>query len=299
MPYLESLRVFVRVVELGSITAGGRDLRMSPAVASNRIKDLETRFGVRLLNRTTRKLVPTEIGRAFYDSAQRVIESLDEAEAVVSGFSGTPHGTIRITAPLGLGRRMIAPLVPRFCADYPGVEVRLRLSDRNVDIVADGIDLAFFLGEPKDSALKWRRIADCKRALVASPEYIAAHGLPETPADLANHNCLLLRYPRSPEYFWLLQAKDGPVKMMVNGRFDADDGDVLTDWALAGEGIANRPRYEVNEHIASGRLVELLPQNTPVPAQFGMLTPHRRLQDPKLRLFADFAARETRSYFQD
>ncbi|MFB9223919.1 LysR family transcriptional regulator [Paracoccus cavernae] len=299
MPYLESLRVFVRVVELGSITAGGRDLRMSPAVASNRIKDLETRFGVRLLNRTTRKLVPTEIGRAFYDSAQRVIESLDEAEAVVSGFSGTPHGTIRITAPLGLGRRMIAPLVPRFCADYPGVEVRLRLSDRNVDIVADGIDLAFFLGEPKDSALKWRRIADCKRALVASPEYIAAHGLPETPADLANHNCLLLRYPRSPEYFWLLQAKDGPVKMMVNGRFDADDGDVLTDWALAGEGIANRPRYEVNEHIAAGRLVELLPQNTPVPAQFGMLTPHRRLQDPKLRLFADFAARETRSYFQD
>lgn len=298
MPYLESLRVFVRVVELGSITAGGRDLRMSPAVASNRIKDLETRFGVRLLNRTTRKLVPTEIGRAFYDSAQRVIESLDEAEAVVSGFSGTPHGTIRITAPLGLGRRMIAPLVPRFCAEYPGVEVRLRLSDRNVDIVADGIDLAFFLGEPKDSALKWRRIADCKRALVASPEYITAHGLPESPADLANHNCLLLRYPRSPEYFWLLQAKDGPIKMMVNGRFDADDGDVLTDWALAGEGIANRPRYEVNEHIASGRLVELLPQNTPVPAQFGMLTPHRRLQDPKLRLFADFAARETRSYFQ-
>ncbi|AWX94172.1 hypothetical protein DPM13_18020 [Paracoccus mutanolyticus] len=99
MPYLESLRVFVRVIELGSITAGGRDLRMSPAVASNRIKDLETRFGVRLLNRTTRKLVPTEVGRAFYDSARRVIETLDEAEAVVSGFSGNPHGALRVTAP--------------------------------------------------------------------------------------------------------------------------------------------------------------------------------------------------------
>ncbi len=297
MPYLESLRVFVRVVELGSITAGGRDLRMSPAVASNRIKDLETRFGVRLLNRTTRKLVPTEIGRAFYDSARSVIESLDEAEAVVSGFSGTPHGTIRVTAPLGLGRRMIAPLVPRFCAEYPGVEVRLRLSDRNVDIVADGIDLAFFLGEPKDSALKWRRIAECPRALVASPEYLATHGAPETPANLTSHNCLLLRYPRSPEYFWLLQGKEGPIKLMVNGRFDADDGDVLTDWALSGQGIANRPRYEVDEHIAAGKLVELLPEHAPLPAQFGMLTPHRRLQDPKLRLFADYAARETRGLF--
>lgn len=297
MSYLESLRVFVRVVELGSITAGGRDLRMSPAVASNRIKDLETKFGVRLLNRTTRKLVPTEIGRAFYDSARRVIETLDEAEAVVSGFSGTPHGTMRITAPLGLGRRLIAPLIPKFCAEYPGVEIRLRLSDRNVDIVADGIDLAFFLGEPKDSALKWRRIAECRRALVAAPEYLEKHGTPTRPEDLAEHSCLLLRYPRSPEYYWMLQAPDGPIKLMVGGRFDADDGDVLTEWAVAGQGIANRPRYEVADHIKAGRLVELLTSNIPVPAQFGMLTPHRRLQDPKLRLFADFAARETRSVF--
>lgn len=297
MSYLESLRVFVRVVELGSITSGGRDLRLSPAVASNRIKDLESRFGVRLLNRTTRKLVPTEIGRAFYDSARRVIETLDEAEAVVSGFSGTPHGTIRVTAPLGLGRRIIAPLVPRFCDEYPGVEVRLRLSDRNVDIVADGIDLAFFLGEPKDSALKWRRIAECRRMLVAAPEYIERHGAPQDAADLSRHNCLLLRYPRSPEFFWMLHSPEGPRKLMVHGRFDADDGDVLTEWALSGQGIANRPRYEIIEHVVSGRLVEVLPETPPLPAQFGMLTPHRRLQDPKLRLFADFAAREMRGAF--
>lgn len=297
MSYLESLRVFVRVVDLGSITSGGRDLRMSPAVASNRIKNLESRFGVRLLNRTTRKLVPTEIGRAFYDSARRVIETLDEAEALVSGYSGTPHGTIRVTAPLGLGRRLIGPLVPRFCAEHPGVEVRLRLSDRSVDIVADGIDLAFFLGEPQDSALKWRRIAECRRCLVAAPEYIEQHGHPETPQDLTSHNCLLLRYPRSPEFFWMLQSPTGPLKMMVSGRFDADDGDVLTQWALAAQGIANRPHYEVAEHLASGTLVEVLPDYPPVPSQFGMLTPHRRLQDPKLKLFADFAVREMRAVF--
>ena len=297
MSYLESLRVFVRVVELGSITAGGRDLRLSPAVASNRIKDLENRFGVRLLNRTTRKLTTTEIGRSFYDHARRVIDTLDEAEAMVSSFSGKPQGVIRLTAPLGLGRRLIAPLIPPFCENNPGVDVRLRLSDRNVNIVEDAIDLAFFLGDPEDSALKWRKIADAPRALVASPDYLAAHGVPKTPEDLATHNCLLLRYPRSPEYFWVLETLDGPQKMMVGGRYDTDDGDVLTGWALGGHGIANRPRYEIAGDLAAGRLIEVLPDTPPQPSQFGCLTPHRRLQDPKVRMFADHAVRELKKAF--
>lgn len=297
MSYLESLRVFVRVVELGSITAGGRDLRLSPAVASNRIKDLENRFGVRLLNRTTRKLTTTEIGRAFYDHARRVIETLDEAEALVGSYSGKPQGVIRLTAPLGLGRRLIAPLIPSFCAENPGVEIRLRLSDRNVNIVEDAIDLAFFLGEPADSTLKWRKIADCPRVLVAAPEYLLAEGTPQVPDDLADHNCLLLRYPRSPEFYWTLQTEAGPRKMMVSGRFDTDDGDVLTRWALDGHGIANRPLYEVAGDLGSGRLARVLPDFPPMPAQFGCLTPHRRLQDPKVRMFSDHAVRELRPHF--
>ncbi len=297
MSYLESLRVFVRVVELGSITSGGRDLRLSPAVASNRIKDLENRFGVRLLNRTTRKLTTTEIGRAFYDHARRVIETLDEAEALVSSFSGKPQGVIRLTAPLGLGRRLIAPLIPPFCEENPGIDVRLRLSDRSVNIVEDAIDLAFFLGEPADSTLKWRKIADAPRLLVASPGYLAAHGTPTSPDQLAGHNCLLLRYPRSPEYFWQLQTPQGPQKMMVGGRYDTDDGDVLRNWALDGHGIANRPLYEVAEDLRAGLLIEVLPDNRPLPAQFGALTPHRRLQDPKVRMFADYAVRELKKHF--
>nr|WP_111298762.1 LysR family transcriptional regulator [Paracoccus saliphilus] len=297
MSYLESLRVFVRVVELGSITAGGRDLRLSPAVASNRIKDLENRFGLRLLNRTTRKLTTTEIGRAFYDHARRVIDTLDEAEGLISSFSGKPQGVIRLTAPLGLGRRLIAPLIPPFCTENPGVEFRLRLSDRNVNIVEDAIDLAFFLGEPADSTLKWRKIADCPRVLVAAPAYLAAAGVPQVPDDLADHNCLLLRYPRSPEYFWTLTTPEGPRKMMVSGRFDTDDGDVLTAWALEGHGIANRPQYEVADDLAAGRLVTVLPDFPPPLAQLGCLTPHRRLQDPKVRMFADYAVRELRPLF--
>lgn len=294
MSYLDSLRVFVRVVELGSITAGGRDLRLSPAGASNRIKDLEARFGVRLLNRTTRTLTTTEIGQVLYDNARKVIAALDEAEAVVASYSGTPQGVIRVVAPLGLGRRLVAPLIPRFCAENPEIEVRLRLSDRSVNIVEDAIDLAFFLGQPEDSALIWRKLSDCRRMLVASPDYLAREGVPQGPDDLKAHNCLLLRFPRSPEFYWVLETPEGRRKMMVAGRYDADDGDVLTEWALAGAGIANRPRYEVAAHLAAGRLVEVLPDTPPVAAQFGVLQPHRQLQDPKVRLLVDFAARELR-----
>lgn len=143
MPYLDSIRVFVRVVERGSITAGGRDLRLTPAVASNRIKELEARLGVRLFNRTTRKIAPTEVGRAFYERALGVIELVEEAEGVVAEFSGSPRGAVQVTAPLGIGQRIIAPLVPLFCEKYPDVEVRLRLSDRRVDILEDGLDASF------------------------------------------------------------------------------------------------------------------------------------------------------------
>jgi DNA-binding transcriptional LysR family regulator len=289
MSYLESLRVFVRVVELGSITAGGRDLRLTPAVASKRVKELEARLGVRLLNRTTRSLTPTEAGEAYFDYAQKVIEALEASEAVIAGISGQPQGAIRVAAPLGIGRRIVAPLVPVFTARYPGVELRLRLSDRKVDMLADRQDVSFFLGVPQDSALKFRKIMDCPRVLCAAPGYLARHGTPAAPQDLLRgHNCLLLRYPRSPEYFWTLHTAEGPRKLEVAGRFDADDADVLTGWALDGHGIVNLPRFEAAAHLASGALIEVLPATPPVPVTFGCLYPHRRFQDPKIRLFSWF-----------
>lgn len=295
MPYLESLKVFVRVVELGSITSGGRDLRLTPAVASNRVKELEARLGVRLFNRTTRNLSPTEVGKVFYDHARKVIDALEEAEAVVAGFSDSPRGTIRVTAPLGIGRRVIAPLIPEFTTLYPMVDVRLRLSDRKVDLFEDGLDVAFVLGELKDSNLKLRKIADCDRILVAAPSYLENKGTPQTPDDLlSGHNCLLLRFPRSPEYFWTLQTPAGVRKIEAKGRFDADDGDVLTQWALDGAGIANKPRFDVARHIAAGALVEVLPATPPLPASFGCVYPHRKFQDPKIRLFVDFMTAEAR-----
>ncbi len=297
MSNLDSLRVFVRVVARGSISAGGRDLRLTPAAASNRIKDLESRYGVRLLNRTTRKLAPTEIGAVLYENARKVIAALDETEAMLASYSGTPQGVLRLVAPLGLGRRLIAPIVLRFCESHPEIQIRLRLSDRAVNIVEEGIDVAFFLGQPEDSGLSWRKIADCRRVLVASPIYLAKRGAPLSPDDLMDHNCLLLRFPRSPEYFWVLMTPEGPRKLMVAGQFDADDGDVLTAWALEGAGIANRPHYEVKPSLDAGKLVEVLSDTPPIGAQMGCLMPHREFQDPKVRLFVDFAIRSLKGVF--
>ncbi|TNE37543.1 LysR family transcriptional regulator [uncultured Roseovarius sp.] len=299
MPNIESLRIFVRVMELGSITSGGRDLRLTPAVASKRLKELEKHLGVRLFNRTTRSMTPTEVGTVFYDEARAVLQALDNAEARVASFSEAPRGVLRITAPLGVGRRIVAPLVPEYSETYPDTEIRMRLSDRKVDIMADGLDIAFFVGDPGDSTMKLRKIADCERVLCASPEYLSRCGTPTTPDDLldARHNCLLLRFPGSPEYFWTVQTDMGPRKLEVRGRYDADDGDVLTDWALAGRGIVNKPRFDVRKHLETGSLVEVLPHSPPMPTIFGCLYPHKKLQDPKVRLFVDHIVRNSKRFF--
>ena len=200
MPYLESIRVFTRTVELGSITAGGRDNRLTPAVASNRIKELEERLGVRLFNRTTRKLTPTEIGRAYYDTAKRVLEAIEESEAAVASFSLRPKGAIKVTAPLGLGRRIVAPLIPAFHAEFPEIEIRLRLSDRKVDFLAEGVDVAFVLGsarglEHEDAHHRRLRARALRRARLPRPPRRARDA--RTTCIARGHNCLLLRFPGS------------------------------------------------------------------------------------------------------
>jgi len=292
MAYLDNIAVFVRVVELGNLSAAGRDMRISPAVASNRIKELEKHLGVRLFNRTTRQLMPTEHGSVFYDGAKKVLDSIVEAEAAVSALSGQPRGTIRVTAPLGLGRRFVASGIPDFHDRYPDIRVRLRLSDHNVDILKEGIDVAFRLGIIEDSSLRMRGIMQCQRVLVAAPQYLAARGEPQTPEELldARHDCLLLRFPGAKEHYWMLQTRGGISKFEVTGPYDTDDGDVLTSWALDGRGIASKPRFEIEPFVRDGRLKIVLPDNPPSPIQFAAVYPHKKLQDPKVRLLLDFMA---------
>lgn len=301
MAYLDNIAVFVRVVELGNLSSAGRDMRISPAVASNRIKELEKHLGVRLFNRTTRQLMPTEHGRVFYEGARKVIDAVEEAEAAVTALSGQPRGTIRVTAPLGIGRRLIASGIPEFHARYPDIEVRLRLSDHNVDIMKEGIDIAFRLGVIEDSSLRLRGIMDCERVLAASPGYLAARGEPRTPQELVSHrhNCLQLRYPGNKEYVWTLKTETGPQKFEVHGPYDSDDGDVVTGWALAGHGIVNKPRFEVEPFLRDGRLTVILPDNPPPPVQLAAVYPHKKFQDPKVRLLLDFMAERCQRMIRD
>lgn len=290
MSYLANIRTFVRVYELGSMSAAGRDLRISPAVTSSRISTLEEHLNVRLFQRTTRSLTATEQGRAFYTGAVAVLEAVDEAEAQVAGITDNPKGSLYVAAPLGVGRRLVAPCVPEFAAQYPLIDIRLRLTDRKVDLTTEGLDISFFLGEPADSNLRIRAIADCERVLVAAPEYVSKRGNPEDGDAMVNdnHNCLNLRYPGAPEFQWRLQMPDGPKRFRVSGRYECDDGDVLTDWALAGEGIALKPVFEVAEHLNAGTLVPVAEKTPPMPVQMACLYTHRRRQDPKTRLFMEF-----------
>jgi len=290
MPYLDNIRTFVRVYELGSMSAAGRDLRVSPAVTSARIAQLEDHLKVRLFQRTTRNLTPTEQGTAFYSGSCRILEAVDAAEAQVVDITDHPRGSLFVAAPLGVGRRLIAPLVPEFVDLYPDVSIRLRLTDRSVDLTAEGLDLDFFLGQPQDSTMRIRKIADLDRVLCAAPSYIAARGHPRSGADLvaARHNCLNLRFPGATEFQWRLTTPDGARKFRVSGSFEADDGDVLTDWALAGRGIVLKPVFEVAEHLAAGQLVPVAEETPPEPVQMACLYPHRKGQDPKTRLFMEF-----------
>ncbi len=290
MSYVNNLKMFVRVLELGSMSAAARDQRTSPAVASARVAELEKHLGIRLFNRTTRRLQATENGRLFYEGARKVLEAIDDAEAAVMASTLNLRGSIFVAAPLGVGRRFIAPHIPPFKDDYPQIDVRLRLSDRKIDVVGEGLDMAFHMGALEDSTLKLRVVADCPRILCAAPAYVARRGDPLDGEALVGdrHDCLNLRFPGAREFQWTLVTGEGPHKYEVTGPFETDDGDVLTAWALDGRGIILKPIFEIAEHLMSGALVPVARATPPLPVQLSCLTQHRRLRDPKIRTFTDF-----------
>ncbi|MDQ7071636.1 MAG: LysR family transcriptional regulator [Rhodobacterales bacterium] len=290
MAYVNNVRMFVRVYELGNMSAAARDQRTSPAVASSRIADLEKHLGTRLFNRTTRALHPTEHGTLFYEGAGRILDAISEAEAAVMHASQSPRGTLFIAAPLGVGRRLIAPAIPDFKALYPEIDLRLRLSDRIIDVTAEGLDLAFHMGPLADSDLKIRVIADCPRVLCAALAYIARRGMPMCGQDLISdkHDCLNLRFPGAREFQWTLNGDQGPERFDITGPFESDDGDVLTNWALDGFGIIHKPVFEVADYLASGALVPVAVDAPPTQTQLVCLSPSRKLRDPKVQLFVDF-----------
>ena len=294
---LENVRIFMRAVETGSFSAAGRKLRLSPSVVSYRIQLLEDHLNSRLLTRTTRSMSLTEAGRVFFDRCIEVVEAVERAEASVALEGGAaPRGNLHVTTPLGLGRRVIAPMLARYRTLQPHTEVRLRLSDHLLDLVQEGVDVAIRIARMEDSSFTLRKIADVRRLLCASPDYLAKRGAPAVPQDLAAHDCLLLRFPGSQQFRWTLDFRGEAVTIPIAGPLDADDGDVLTQWALDGLGIVLKPLFEVAPLIAEGRLVEVLPEAPPLPVTLGILYPSRRMLPPRTKSFIDLSVEEMRRH---
>ncbi|MBZ8141971.1 LysR family transcriptional regulator [Rubrivivax gelatinosus] len=288
MARLKQIESFVAVATKGSLTAAANAEGVAPAVIGRRIDALEERLGVKLMLRTTRRITLTHEGSAFLEDSQRVLADLANAESSVSAGGVKASGHLRITAPAGFGRRHVAPLVPRFLAEHPDVSLSLNLSDRVVDIVNEGFDCAVRVGDLPDSSLVSVRLADNRRLCVATPAYLQRAGVPATPADLARHECLTLSSDASQTRGWGFVV-DGQVEhLRPSGRLDCSDGQVLHDWCLAGLGIAWRSTWEVQQEVASGRLVAVLEAFAAPPNGIYAVFPQRRLLPLRVRLWIDF-----------
>jgi len=294
MSDFEDIQIFVRVAELGNLSAAGRELRHSAAVVSNRIARLEERLGVRLLNRTTRRVNLTTEGDVYYRHCLRILSEMQEAENAIANQKNTTRGPVTLTCPIAFGNKYVAPIIPKFVEQNPDVQIRLHLSDRLLDLLQDKVDLAIRIAELKESSLIVRKLASNKRMLVASPAYLAKHGTPNVPGDLLHHNCLLLRFPGSRQYQWTLTGPDdeGPATLAVSGSMDSDNGEVLTRWCLDGHGIALKSNWEVGEYIRDGRLQVALPNHQPPSYAVYTLYPENRYLPTRVRAFVDFLVAE-------
>jgi DNA-binding transcriptional LysR family regulator len=262
MDKLKQMESFVLVAAKGSLTAAAQAAGVAPAVMGRRLDALETRLGVKLMLRTTRRLTLTPEGQSFLEDCQRLVAALADAEAAVSAGGLKASGHLRVTAPAGFGRRHVAPLVPDFLAEHAELSLSLNLSDRVVDIVHEGFDCAVRVGDLPDSSLVSTRLADNRRLCVAAPAYLRRAGAPRHPDELGRHACLTLSSEASQTRGWAFQV-DGAVHHLrpetrTQGRLDCSDGQVLHDWCVAGLGIAWRSTWEVEADLAAGRLVSVL-----------------------------------------
>ncbi len=290
------MRAFVMSVESQSFSEAARRLRLSANVVSHRIQTLEKHLGCRLFNRTTRRMSLTEQGRVYYENITEALRLIEAAESNISELGALPRGALRVTAPLHLGRVLVAEVASQYQQAHPEIDVRLRLSEHTLDLVAESIDVALRLAAFEDSSMIMRKVAHVERLLCAAPAYLERAGLPKRPQDLLSHECLLLRSANMRELRWTLtdQGKDLPVP--VTGHLEADDGDVLTAWALQGRGIVVKPRFEVAQALATGQLVPVLEAFPPAPVTLGVLYPARQLVPLKVKAFADMLVDRGRRY---
>lgn len=285
---LTDVALFVRACATRNLSAAGRDFQLSPAAASARMSQLERRLGARLLHRTTRQITLTQDGEAFLERAVLLLESAEQAAAAVGHGNAQPQGLLRVAASVTFGRGYIVPAVADFLREHPGVQLDLRLSDNVIDLAAHGIDIAVRIGPLRDSTLVARPLATSRLVLCASPAYLAEHGAPQHPSELAQHQCLVLESINP----WRLRDRDGSeLRVRVGGRFRSDNGEALRDAAVDGLGIGLAATWLVREQIRSGALVQLLHGFTAEESVISAVYLNRQFLPPKAQAFIDFFSR--------
>lgn len=289
MDRIGDLNLFLRVLDLGSISAAARSLDLSVAVASQRLKRLEAELGVRLFHRTTRRLHPTPEGTALARQGRVLVEELETLGSDLRGAAREVAGTLRVTMSATFGRLHVSPLLPAFLAAHPKLRLHMHLSDNLVDLVKEGFDLAIRIGALEDSGLVARAIAPNRRVLCASPEYLHRRGIPATPADLVHHECLLLTGRDGRQDAWRLgDGREGETLVRVQGHFESNFGELLRDAAVAGQGIAMHSLWHVADDLRAGRLCVVLPGFPPSTTAISAVMPQRRLVPPRVHAFVDF-----------
>ena len=288
MDRYQALRVFSQVVESGSFSGAAEKLGVSTTAASRHIAELEAHLQTRLLNRTTRRVSLTESGRAFYERAVQLIADLEEAEQEASRAAVVPRGTIKLTAAVHFGVRHVAPAIAAFVAAHAGVRFDVSLSDRIVDLVEEGFDLAVRIGAPGSDNVVARKLGETRLVPCASPDYLAAHGAPQVPEDLARHNCFTYQYV-TPHNLWLFRDATGAERTVrVRGSLHSNNGELLAEVAAQGGGIVFEPAFIVGPDVRAGRLVPLLQEFVAPPMPIFAVYPSRKHLSAKVRLFVDF-----------
>lgn len=282
------LAFFLLLADKGSFTAAARELNLTPPAVSKRLAQIEQRLGVRLLNRSTRRVSLTDEGELYLEHARRILADIEDMEASLGNRRAAPKGLLRVNATLGFGRTTIAPIVSAFARQHPEVEVQLQLTDAPIDLVATGFDLAIRFGELPDSRLSARKLMSNRRFLCASPAYLETHGAPQTPAELTRHACILHRQNDDAYGIWRLSSGRHVETVKVRGTLSSNDGDVVLGWALDGHGILIRSEWDLAKYLESGRLRAVLPDYTLPTADLYAVYPARRNQPARVRAFIDF-----------
>jgi DNA-binding transcriptional LysR family regulator len=288
MDRLSDLEFFVQLVKQGSLAALARELGVTPPAVTARLAQLEKRLGVRLLNRTTRRISVTHEGEVYLATGARLLAELQELEQAVSSSRAVPKGLLRVNATFGFGRRHIAPAVVEFARRYPEVEVQLELTDRSLNLADKAFDIGIWFGTIPDSRVVARRIVGNRRLLCAAPEYIRAHGMPSTPRDLQTHQCIVLRESDTAFGTWHFTRGSKQETVKVRGTLSTNDGETGVQWALAGFGILMRSEWDIHADIAAGRLVPVLKDWALPSADVFAVYPERTNLSAKVSAFIDF-----------